>query len=307
MADRIRLIVLGGPTASGKSDLAISLAREFNGEIVNADSVQLYRGMDIGSAKVPLNHREEIPHHLVDVADIDDEWDVKRYEEEALKVVKSIVNRGRLPIVVGGSGFYIEALISGVKGPVGRNERIRSELSVLSEEELYQYLLNIDPIRASEIGRRDKKRLIRAIEIFLLTGEKPSSFKWKGIREGWDVLKIAVTRERAELKRRIEERVLRMIEVGWVRETEELLRRYGKRRILVDTLGYRELVLYLEGVISLETAIERIVRGTYDYAKRQIKWFRSRGYEFFKLDDERDRLFNRVREWLFDKADGREG
>ena len=298
MADRIRLIVLGGPTASGKSDLAIILARLFNGEIVNADSVQLYKGMDIGSAKVPVSLRKEISHHLIDVADVSDEWDVKRYEEEALKVVRSIAEKGKIPIVVGGSGFYIEALISGVKGPVGKNERIRGELSAMSNEELYQYLLRIDPLRAGEIGRRDRKRLIRAIEIFLLTGEKPSNFKWKGVREGWDVLKIAVTREREELKRRIRDRVLKMIDAGWVRETEELLARYGKRRILVDTLGYREIILYLEGKLTLEDAIERIVRATYDYAKRQIKWFRSKGYEFFKLDEDRDRLFNRVREWL---------
>ncbi|MGB9668627.1 MAG: tRNA (adenosine(37)-N6)-dimethylallyltransferase MiaA [Thermosulfidibacteraceae bacterium] len=301
-----RVIFLGGPTASGKSDVAIEIAMEFPFiEIVNADSVQLYKYMDIGSAKVGHLERSIVPHHLIDVAEIDDPWDVKRYEEEALKVVDAIQQRGNIPLVVGGSGFYMFALESGVPGPIGKDEKLREKLYSMDTERLYEWLNEVDPERAREISKRDKKRIVRALELYMLTGEKPSKFKWQGTRSGWRVLKVAVTRERKELKDRITKRVYEMVERGWLEEVRYLVERCGKTRVLTDTLGYRELLMVLDGALTIEEAVREIIKQTYKYAKRQIGWFKGKGYEFFKLEEEKEKLFERIRGWLDDKADRR--
>ncbi len=299
-----KVLVVGGPTATGKSDLAVELAERFSGEVVNADSVQIYKGMDIGTAKPPLDVRGKVPHHLFDVASPDDPWDVKRYEVEASRVVEDILSRGKLPIVVGGSGFYIKGLVEGVPPDLPSDRNLREKLYLLSREELYEKLRKLDPDRASEIHPNDVKRIVRALEICILTGRPASAFRWRP-KPKWDVLKIALDRDREILKKRIYDRVVAMMDAGWLEEVEGLVARYGwDNRILRDTLGYRELIMHLEGELSLDEAVALIQKNTWRYSKRQRTWFRKEGFEFFDAED-KEGIFSRIEGWLSDKNNRR--
>ena len=295
----MKVLVLGGPTATGKTELSLELAKRFGGEIVNADSAQLYRGMDIGTAKPPKSYFDEVPHHLFSVAECDDPWDVKRYEREALEVLKDIWNRGRLPILVGGSGFYIKGVLEGVPEDVPRDEKLRKVLWNIPCERLYRWLKRLDPERAKEIHPSDKKRIVRAIEMCFTTGRPASSFKWSGECR-WDALRIALDRPREELKERIYRRVEKMMQAGWLDEVKELVEKYGwENRVLNSTLGYRELLSYLRGELSLDEAVSLIKKRTYKYSKRQRTWFKGEGFLFFDASD-REGVFRRVKEWLDD-------
>ncbi len=298
-----KVLVIGGPTATGKSELAVDVARLFDGEVINADSVQIYRGMDIGTAKPPPEMRRVVPHHLFDVATCDDPWDVKRYEVEAVRVIEDVLSRGRLPVLVGGSGFYIEGVLCGVPPDAPSDPELRRKLLSKDKHELYRMLGELDPKRASQLHPNDVKRVVRALEICLLTGRPASSFVWSG-EERWDVLRIALDRERSELKERIYRRVDRMMEMGWLEEVRRLVSLYGRdNRVLRETLGYRELVMHLEGRLSLEEAVALIKTNTWRYSKRQRRWFASRGFLFFNAED-REAVVRRVEEWLNDKDNG---
>ncbi len=299
MAEKVKVLVIGGATACGKSEIAVEIAQIFNGEIINADSVQIYRDLNIGTAKPERELMNKVPHHLFDVADISDPWDVKRYEEEAKKVVMNVYNRGKLPILVGGSGFYIKGLLEGVSSEAVKDESLRGYLYTLDTNLLYEKLKKIDPKRAASIHPHDKKRIVRALEIYYLTGKKPSDFGFPG-KDRFNSLKVAIVRERLELKRRIEERVDRMIEKGFVEEVESLLKKYGeKNRVLSTTLGYRELILYFKGELSLSEAINLIKKRTWEYAKKQIRWFKKEGFIFFTLPEEKEKMINFITGWLF--------
>ncbi len=295
----MKVLVLGGPTATGKTELSLELAKRFNGEIVNADSAQIYRGMDIGTAKPPESFFKEVPHHLFSVAECDDPWDVKRYEREALKVLEDIWERGKLPILVGGSGFYIKGVLEGVPEDVPKNEKLRKVLWDIPCEELYRWLKRLDPARAVGVHPKDKKRVVRALEICFATGMPASSFSWSGECR-WDALKIALDRPREELKERIYRRVEKMMRAGWLDEVKELVEKYGwENRVLNSTLGYRELLSYLRGELSLDEAVSLIKKRTYRYSKRQRTWFKGEGFLFFDASD-REGIFKRVKEWLND-------
>lgn len=299
---RQKILVIGGPTAVGKSDFAVSIAQEINGEIVNADSVQIYKDLNIGTAKPPQESIKKVTHHLLDVADPSEPWDAKRYEIEALKVIEEITQRGKIPIIVGGSGFYIEALLSGLEENISKDTKLREELWRMDNLTLYNKLKEVDPERAAKIHPNDKKRIIRALEIFILTGTKPSTIKWKPqTRKHWDVLKVAIVREKEELKKRIESRTAKMIEEGWLDETERLLNKYGKIRILTSTIGYREMIKVIEGEITQEEALQIIIKKTYKYAKRQISWFKAYQYNFFIFNKEEATLKKTIEKWLHDK------
>ncbi len=293
-----RLIVIGGPTASGKSDVAIELAKILDGEIVNADSVQIYKGMDIGSAKPPQSVRMTVPHHLFDVATLDDPWDVKTYEVAARTKVEEIFKRGKIPIVVGGSGFYIKGLLCGVPEETPKDEKLRKILTSMDRNWLLKALQKLDPERARELHPNDTKRIVRAVEMCLLTGRPASSFKWQE-KERWKALKIAIIRPSEELKKRIYQRVETMMEMGWLEETKQLAESYGyQNRILNSTLGYRELMKHLKRELSLDQAVSLIKRETYKYAKRQKTWFRGEGFVFVRPDVEE--IAKQVKRWLND-------
>ena len=266
------LIVITGPTATGKTDFSIKLAREIGGEIISADSMQVYKGLDIGTDKISKEIREEIPHYLIDIREPDKPFSVADFVREADKAIAEIRKKDKYPIVVGGTGFYIRALLYGLPDVPPGSEKIRKELNKLSNEEIYNLLLEVDRESAERIGKKDRKRLIRAYEVYKLTGEPLSSFKFSE-KPRYRFLGYFLYRNRPELYRRIEDRVDSQIERGLIDETKWLLQ-FGKDITAFQALGYKEMLEHIEGRKSLEEAIRLLKRRTKQFAKRQFTWFR---------------------------------
>lgn len=302
--EQIKLVIIVGPTASGKSRLAIELAERFNGEIVNADSRKVYRYMDIGTAKPPVEDRTMVPHHLIDIVDPDEDFTVAKFREEAVKAIHDIHEWGRNIFVVGGTGLYIKALIGGLfKGP-GADEGLRNELRREAElqgaDYLYQRLKEVDPEAASCIHPHNMVRVIRALEVFYLTDRPISSFqKEHGFLESpYKTLKIGLIKDRDALYRDISARVDRMVAIGLVEEVKGL--NYPSTLKSMQGLGYREIMGYLHGKYTLEEAVRLLKRDTRRYAKRQLTWFRKdREIQWFPPED-RQGIFKMVEGFLYE-------
>ncbi len=275
------LIVVLGPTASGKSELAVALAKHFGGEILNFDSVQLYRHFDIGTAKTPLSQRRGIPHHLLDVADPDEHVTAGDYARQARQTLGEVRTRERVPVLVGGTGFYLRALLDGLFQGPQRDEYLRERLSSRAIEKppgyLQRLLTRLDPAAASKIHANDTPKLIRAIEVCLLE-RTPMSALWRQGRdrlEGYDVMRIGLDPPREALYERIVQRARRMFDAGLVQEIEALLDR-GVRRSArpFGSLGHSQALDCIDGRATLEEAIEATAKHSRRYAKRQLTWFR---------------------------------
>jgi len=273
-----RLLVLTGPTASGKTGAAMALARRLPLEIISADSMQVYRGMDIGTAKPTPEERREVPHHLIDVADPDETYSAGRFVAEASRAIREVRSRGRIPLLSGGTGLYLRALIRGLD-PLPSDDRIRrmlrEEWDRMGGESMHERLRGTDPEAAARIRPTDRVRVIRALEIARITGAPASSRRtaWKRRLEWRKVLFFALRADRDVLYRRIDERVDGMIRQGLVDEVRELLSRgYGPGTRSMGTLGYRHVVTHLLHGIPLEQAIREMKRDTRRYAKRQLTW-----------------------------------
>ena len=276
------LIVLTGPTAVGKTALSIELAKALNGEIISADSMQVYRHMDIGSAKITKEEMDGVPHHLIDVLEPWEEFNVTRFQSMAKEAMKGIYSRGHVPIVTGGTGFYIQALAYDIDFTENEDHSgLRAELEQLAEEKgevfLHQMLAEIDPESAEAIHANNAKRVIRAIEYYRLTGEKISEHN-KREREKqspYDLHYYVLNRDRKTLYERIDQRVDIMMEQGLPDEVNRL-KAMGCTRDMVamQGLGYKEMLDYLDGKISLEEAVYIIKRDTRHFAKRQLTWFK---------------------------------
>lgn len=273
------LLVIVGPTAVGKTSLSLSLARGFRGEIVSGDSMQVYRYMDIGTAKVTEEERRKVPHHLIDVVDPDYPFSVEEYQRLAGEAIEDIHRRGRLPVLVGGTGLYIQAVTHGYHLPgVESNPGFRKELHRFADEKgnekLWEKLKEVDPATAARLHPNDRRRIIRALEVYEATGVPFSKLQRKSPPR-YDMLWIGLNMPRHLLYERINRRVDLMMEQGLADEVETL-RRMGYHRDLtsMQALGYKEIMMYLDGEISLEEAVEAIKKGTRKYAKRQLSWFR---------------------------------
>jgi tRNA dimethylallyltransferase len=270
-----------GPTAVGKTATAIELAKKLNGEIISIDSRQVYKGLDIGTAKPTLRQQQEIPHHLVDILNLDEQISAGAYCKLALKTVGEIRSRGKLPIFVGGSGMYIRALIRGIFREsctdMDIRRRIRKELHEKGTAALYNRLIDIDPELAVKIHLNDVKRITRALEIYEITGKPPSvHYRAQQTNPPFPYQIFVLTMERELLYRRINTRVEEMIANGLVQEVESLLNRGLRQNLdLLMTLGYREVIQYLDGSCSHAEMVENIKRNTRRYAKRQLTWFRN--------------------------------
>jgi tRNA dimethylallyltransferase len=278
---RTKITVILGPTSSGKSELAVRLAELCGGEIVNADSMQVYRGMDIGTAKPSREQRQRVPHHLLDIVDPDADFSASDFRREAARAISVIREKGKHVFVVGGTGLYIKALLKGLVDSPRGEESIRRELRETAMEcggvELLRRLAEIDPVTAARLHPNDQVRIIRALEVFRQTGRPISSFRSEHDFAGdfYDALKIGITVERSELYRRIEERVERMIAEGFLAEVRQLLDRgFNPGLKPFRAIGYKELCGYLAGNYPFEEALRLIKRDTRRYAKRQITWFR---------------------------------
>ena len=277
------LLVILGPTASGKSALAITLARQFSGEIVSCDSVSLYRYFDIGTAKPSPEERALVPHHLVDVAEPEEPFTAGDYARQARAAIADIAARGKLPIVVGGTGLHLRALLEGLFPGPQRSEEVRERLRLRAAERgpthLHRILNRLDPGAAAKIHPNDAPKLIRAIEVCLASRSRMSEMWRQQGRDplrGFRMLRIGLKPERQELYARINSRARKMFELGLVQETDKLLRRYPGRKgaPALDSLGYRQAVQFLGGELSLEQAIAAAQQGHRNYAKRQMTWFR---------------------------------
>lgn len=270
---KTKLIVLLGPTASGKSDLAITLARKFGGEIISADSRQVYCGMDIGTGKVTKRELRLVPHHLLDVADPKRDFSVARFQRLGRKAIADIARRGKLPIIAGGTGFYIDALVYGTKLPdVKPDKKLRAKLEKHSAEQLFAQLKKLDPARATSIDPHNKRRLVRALEIVLATG-KPVPVASR--ESSYDVLWLGITWPKEELGRRIAVRLAKRFKQGMIAEIR-LLRAHGVsfKRLECFGLEYRWIAMYLQGKTSLSEAKAGLQRAIVQYAKRQMTWFK---------------------------------
>ena len=275
------LIILAGPTATGKSSTSIALCRMLGGSVISADSMQVYHDMQIGSARITEEEMGGIPHYLVDLIDPAEEWNVVRFKQEAVKAIQEIRQSGRLPFVVGGTGFYIQALLYDIDfTETPQDETYRKQLEELSQQEpetLRQMLQEADPEAAQEIGPYNLKRIIRALEYHHLSGEKISEHNRREHEKesAYDAMYFVLTMDRALLYRRIDARVDQMIRDGLVEEVRALKERGLKADDpSMQGLGYRQLFPYLEGRCSLEEAVNRIKQETRHFAKRQLTWFR---------------------------------
>jgi tRNA dimethylallyltransferase len=275
------LVVIVGPTASGKSSLGISLAKEFSGEIVVCDSTQLYRGFDIGTAKPSRVERQEVPHHLLDVLDPAEASTAGGYRQRALAVLADLKCRSRAPILTVGTGLYLRALLEGLADLPQRSEEIRQRLRTSAKEHSAGYLHNmlehLDPQAARQIAAADEQKLIRAIEICLLSGKPLTEVHRFGRMPltGWRVIKIGLEPPREALYERIHRRTDAMLAAGWLDEVRYLVAAgLPENAKAFDFIGYRELRAHLRGEITLDAARASIRQGTRQYAKRQITWFR---------------------------------
>jgi tRNA dimethylallyltransferase len=276
------LIVIAGPTAVGKTECAIWIAQQLNAEIISADSMQVYRYLDIGTAKPSLEQQQAVRHHLIDVVEPDSDFSVSDYKTLFDETVPALMARGKLPLVTGGTGLYIRACLrSFLDGnPVQPNWELRNSLNLKAEAQgssfLHQQLARVDPEAARRIHPNDLRRIIRALEVYEVLGEPISKLQIQQKNESpYHVLYIFLDRERAELYQRIEARVDEMLGQGLLKEVESLLER-GYRSDLkpLQSLGYRQMIAYLQGQYSWETAVAAIKQETRNYAKRQLTWFR---------------------------------
>ena len=282
--DRKKLLVIAGPTASGKTALSLLLAKQMNGEIVSADSMQIYRGMDVGTAKATPAEQAEIQHHMLDLLDPGENYSVSRYVEDASAVCDALLSRGKLPVVTGGTGLYIDALLAGRQfaGVSDTDKDLREQFSQdydrLGGKAMLQRLAAVDPDRAAKLAPTDRRRLIRALEVYELTGRTISEHDElsRTLPPAYEALYVVLDyADRKSLYARIDERVDRMCEEGLFEETQHLLDcGVPDSSTCMQAIGYRQAAMALRGEITREEAVALIKQATRRYAKRQLTWFR---------------------------------
>ncbi|WP_042356647.1 tRNA (adenosine(37)-N6)-dimethylallyltransferase MiaA [Bacillus rubiinfantis] len=282
MESNQKLLVIIGPTAVGKTKLSIQMAKRFNGEIISGDSMQIYRGMDIGTAKIKTAEMEGIPHHLIDIKDPDERFSVAEFQQLVRSKISDIASKGKLPIIVGGTGLYIQSVIYNYQfSDVVSNPPLRILLEQrareLGPEVLHQELMRVDPSSASEIHPNNLKRVIRALEIYYSTGKTRNEFTDTAQSHSlYNTAIIGLTMEREQLYNRINYRVDLMLAEGLLEEVKQLHQRGLRDGQSIQAIGYKEIYQYLDGEVTLEEAIEKLKQNSRRYAKRQLTWFRNK-------------------------------
>ena len=277
-----KLIILAGPTASGKTSVSIDLAKRLNGEIISADSMQVYKYMDVGTAKISRGEMCGIKHHLIDVLDPKEDFNIVKFQNMVKIAIKEITKRGHLPMIVGGTGFYIQSIIYDIdfdneEDNTSIREEIEREYESLGADYMYERLKKIDSISAQNIHKNNKKRIIRAIEYFMINNAPISSHNetQRNKTSPYDFRFFVLNPPRDILYERINQRVDIMVEKGLLKEVKSLKQMgLSKHNISMQGIGYKEIIEYLEGDVSLETAIENIKQNTRHMAKRQVTWFK---------------------------------
>jgi tRNA dimethylallyltransferase len=290
-----QVIVIAGPTCSGKTQLSLQLAESLNTEIISADSRQIYKYLNIGTAKPSEDELKKAKHYFINSLEPDEKFNVSEYEAKALKIIHQLHQRNKIPVVAGGSGLYIKALVDGIFDSVDADEELREKLNEERKERGNEYLYNklreIDPESASNMLPQNYKRIIRALEVYYLTG-KPIRLLQKEYKREADInfIQYGLCWERDKLYKNIESRVDDMIENGLVEEVKQILGKgFDKNLNALNTVGYKEIIQYLEGDISLERAVELIKRNTRRFAKRQLTWFnKDKRIDWIKIGSQED-------------------
>ena len=287
MNKKLKGIIISGATGVGKTDLSIKLAKRLNADIISADASQVYKFLDIGTAKVTEDEMQGIKHYMIDVVEPDEDYSVGDFEVEVNKILHEKEENAENVILVGGTGLYIRAIIDGFSDLPTKDEKIRKDLEKKSLEELQEILKALDLQAYNEIDLNNKLRLVRAIEVCKITGGKFSELRVKNIKKNnYNFLKVFLTRNREELYERINKRVDIMIQKGLVEEAKKVYNNYEDSLYKISAIGYKELFNYFDGKVSLEEAIEDIKRESRRYAKRQITWFRKeKDYLIYNLSE----------------------
>lgn len=287
MNKKLKGIVISGATGVGKTDLSIKLAKRLNVDIISADASQVYKFLDIGTAKVTEDEMQGIKHYMIDIVEPDEDYSVGDFEVEVNKILHEKEENAENIILVGGTGLYIRAITDGFSDLPTKDEKIRKDLEKKSLEELQEILKALDLQAYNEIDLNNKLRLVRAIEVCKITGGKFSELRVKNIKKNnYNFLKVFLTRNREELYERINKRVDIMIQKGLVEEAKKVYNNYENSLYKISTIGYKELFNYFEGKVSLEEAIEDIKRESRRYAKRQMTWFRKeKDYLIYNLSE----------------------
>jgi len=273
-SNKIKIIAIVGATASGKTKYSIDLAKQTDGEIISADSRIVFKGFDIAAAKPTKEEMCGVPHYMISIVEPTFDYSAGLYKKQAQKIIADISSRGKTPIIVGGTGLYTDILLKGYDLPEMEPDKIlREKLNNFTSDELYIKLKEVDNVGAMTIDKNDKKKLIRALEIVILTGKQLSEVRGKSKSE-YEVEWIGKNFERDILYERINKRVDLMLEQGIIDETKNLLDKYGRIYNITNTIGYREIIQYLDGKLSLGESVELLKKNTRNYAKRQLTWFR---------------------------------
>ncbi len=301
-----KVIVIVGPTSTGKSDVAVKLAEIFGGEIVNADSMQVYRGMDIGTAKPSREDFAKVPHRLFDICDLTERFSAGEYAKRASEVIKEILKIGKLPIVVGGTGLYTHALIFGFfeEDTIDKTAEqcLKKTASVMGTAYLYRFLEKVDPEFAEKINPSDTQRILRGLTFYFSTG-KPLSSMWNKTRpllEEVEFIVIGLNADRKKLYEAINLRVDKMVTAGLLNEVKSLYSKYNDRELHpFKAIGYRELISYIEGEIPLTKAINEIKKNTRRFAKRQMTWFKNKPIKWFEVDPLNKKIpFEEIKDYI---------
>lgn len=290
---RLPLLVLVGPTATGKSAVAVEVARRLGGEIISGDSMQVYRAMDIGTAKITAAQMQGVPHHMIDIREPDQPFSVAEFQGLVDRLIHEICSRGNLPLLVGGTGLYVRSVIEAYTfTEQAGDQQLRAQLAAEAEQHgsahLHQRLAQVDAEAARRLHPNDLRRIIRALEVYLTTGDPITATQTVAQSGGrYDDLMIGLSMDRESLYRRIDQRVEQMLDAGWSDEVRRLLARYPNGVQAMQSLGYREMVFYWRGLLTWTEAISLIKRNTRRFAKRQLTWFRrERRLTWLEIDQE---------------------
>jgi len=278
MSNKPKVIAIVGPTASGKTAMAIAIAKKIGGEIVSADSRQIYRGMDIGTAKPSAGEQRESPHHLIDIKDPDEDYTVADYKADATAAIEKIITRGTLPLLVGGTGLYVKAVLENLDIPkaVAHPElraKIERDIAKDGLATVFERLVALDPEAAYVVDPKNPRRVVRALEVAIATGE-PFTAQRKKNDPLFDTLVIGLNPPPELLRKRIDQRVDMMMREGLVGEVKSLVKKYGATPVAFDAIGYREIIAHLSGTLTLDEATVAIKMNTWHFAKRQMTWFK---------------------------------
>ena len=309
-----KIIVIVGPTAVGKTYVSVELAKKLNTEIISADSMQIYKGMNIGTAKITEEEKQGIIHHMIDIINPDEEYSVSEFKYDAEKIIDRLLSENRIPIIVGGSGLYVNSLIYDLDfGNTKSNKKLREYYTYYykehGEDALYDKLLKIDPVAAEKIHKNNIKRIIRALEVYDITGVKFSELNTDIRKKSnkYDCILIGLSMERKVLYERINQRVDEMLSNGLVDEVSSLIKKgYGKNLVSMRGIGYKEIIEYLEGNTDYEEAVNTLKQNTRRFAKRQYTWFlKDENVKWFSMDNpsEIDKTLDSIVEYISTRID----